>query len=403
VLRRILDKFAPLFEGKGKFSFLYPLWEAGDTFLYTPKHLTDGKVHVRDAIDFKRMMMTVVVALFPCVFMAMYNVGLQANSAIVAMGLSGADGWRGVLLQQWGIECDPKNFWACFVHGGLYFLPAYAVCMAVGGTWDVVFALVRQHEVNEGFFVTGLLFPLTLPPAIPLWQVALGISFGVVIGKEIFGGTGRNFLNPALTARAFLFFNNAEDISGDAVWTAVDGFSGATPLGMVAADGMEAVEKSVTLSQCYIGTIQGSMGETSVIACLIGAAFLILSGMGSWRIMLSMLMGAMAMSTLLYVCSVNEWTSNPAFEMPPHWHLAVGGLAFGLVFMATDPVSAAMTNVGQWIYGILIGVTVLLVRVVNPAFPEGTMLAILLGNVFAPLIDYYVVRANIRRRALRSA
>jgi Na+-transporting NADH:ubiquinone oxidoreductase subunit B len=253
--------------------------------------------------------------------------------------------------------------------------------------------------VNEGFFVTGLLFPLTLPPTIPLWQVAVGISFGVVVGKEIFGGTGRNFLNPALTARAFLFFAYAKQISGDSVWTAVDGFSGATPLGVLATDGFAAVKQSYHLSDCFLGNIQGSMGETSVVACLIGAAFMIVAGVASWRIMLSMLIGALGTATLFFALFEAGFTKTAAFAMEPHWHLVVGGFAFGTVFMATDPVSATVTNVGQWIYGFFIGVVVLLVRVVNPAFPEGTMLAILLGNTFAPLIDYYVVKANIRRRA----
>jgi len=272
------------------------------------------------------------------------------------------------------------------------------VTMVVGIAWEMLFAVVRGHELSEGFFVTGLLFPLTLPPAIPLWQIAIGVSFGVVIGLEIFGGTGRNFLNPALTARAFLFFAYPAEISGDTVWTAVDGFSGATPLGAAAAGGMEAVD--VTWTQAFLGTMQGSMGETSTLACLIGAAILVATGIGSWRIMLSMLVAAMGLAALFFAIGSG---TNPMFQMGPHWHLVLGGFAFGLVFMATDPVSAAMTEVGQYVYGALIGVLTILVRVVNPAFPEGVMLAILLGNVFAPLIDYFVVRANIKRRALRHA
>jgi len=397
-LRRFFDRLTPHFEPGGKLEKLYPVFEVIDTFFYTSGRVTTGRCHVRDAIDLKRAMSTVLVALIPCVVMAMYNTGLQANAAMAEMGLSQASGWRGDLLASMGIGYDPGNVWHNLMHGAVYFLPAYMVTMVVGIAWEMLFAVVRGHELSEGFFVTGLLFPLTLPPAIPLWQIAIGVSFGVVIGLEIFGGTGRNFLNPALTARAFLFFAYPAEISGDTVWTAVDGFSGATPLGAAAAGGMEAVD--VTWTQAFLGTMQGSMGETSTLACLIGAAILVATGIGSWRIMLSMLVAAMGLAALFFAIGSG---TNPMFQMGPHWHLVLGGFAFGLVFMATDPVSAAMTEVGQYVYGALIGVLTILVRVVNPAFPEGVMLAILLGNVFAPLIDYFVVRANIKRRALRHA
>jgi len=397
----MIDRVEPLFEEGGKLHKLYPLYEAIDTFLYTPRSVAPNPVHVRDAIDYKRMMMTVVVALLPCVVMAMYNTGYQAHLAIQQMGLEQVDGWRAEVMQYLGLAYDPSSVLANTVHGALYFLPVYIVCMAVGGAWEVLFALVRGHEVNEGFFVTGLLFPLTLPATIPLWQVALGISFGVVIGKEIFGGTGYNFLNPALTARTFLYFAYPAEISGDAVWTAVDGFSGATALGLASSPaGMDAVMQSVTFSDAFWGFIQGSMGETSVAACIIGAVILIATGIGSWRIMLSMLLGALAVAGMFFAAGSE---TNPMFQMPPHWHLVVGGFAFGLVFMATDPVSAAMTHTGQWFYGVLIGAMTILIRVINPGFPEGVMLAILFGNTFAPLIDFYVVRANIRRRQLRHA
>lgn len=422
MLRRLLDYIAPAFEKGGRFQRFYPLYEAMDTFFYSPGAKARGSCHVRDAIDYKRMMMTVVVALMPCVFMAMYNTGLQANLAMADLSTEAAakaveaEGWRGDVLNTIGVGHAPNSIWQCLVRGAMYFLPAYIVCMIAGGLCEVLFACVRGHEVNEGFFVTGLLFPLTLPPTIPLWQVAIGIIFGVVVGKEIFGGTGRNFLNPALTARTFLYFAYPAAISGDSVWTAVDGYSGATPLGEVALHGMDKVAagasqmqsffssvNGVTWFESFVGTIQGSMGETSVIACLLGMVFMLATGVASWRIMLSMLIGAMATSGLLYGFYLAGVTTNPAFAMPPHWHLVVGGFAFGLVFMATDPVSAANTKRGQWYYGFLIGLITILVRVVNPAFPEGVMLAILFGNAFAPLIDYYVVRANIRRRALRYA
>jgi Na+-transporting NADH:ubiquinone oxidoreductase subunit B len=274
------------------------------------------------------------------------------------------------------------------------------VCNAVGGFWESLFSMIRRHEVHEGFLVTGMLFPLTCPPNIPLWQVAIGISFGVVIGKEIFGGTGKNFLNPALTARAFLYFAYPAQISGDKVWVAVDGYSYATPLGQVPADGMAALEATMTKMDAFLGTIPGSMGETSVLACLFGAAVLIATGVGSWRIMLSMTLSTLVFGALLH--QVDSATNN-MFAMDPVWHLLLGSFAFGCVYMATDPVSAAFTNGGKWLYGGLIGLMTILIRVVNPAFPEGVMLAILFGNVFAPVLDYLFVQANIRRRAVRTA
>lgn len=397
-LRKLLDRVGPWFEKGGKLEKLYPLYEVTDTFFYTPKEPTVGSVHVRDANDFKRMMMIVVIAVMPCAFVAMLNTGYQANSAMATLGLTETSTWQGTVIGWLHTGYNPGSFLANFVHGALYFIPIYAVTMLVGGLWEVLFALIRGHEVNEGFFVTGILFPLTLPPTIPLWQVAIGISFGVVIGKELFGGTGRNFLNPALTGRAFLFFAYPASISGDAVWTAVDGYSGATPLAVVAEKGMTALSQQITWAQAFLGNMPGSLGETSTLACLVGAAILILTGIGSWRIISSMVVGAFALATLFYVVGSD---TNPAFQLPPHWHLVLGGFAFGTVFMATDPVTASLTRTGQYLYGLLIGGLIILVRVVNPAFPEGTMLAILLGNVFAPLLDYFVVRAHLKRRSLR--
>ncbi len=398
ILRKFLDRLRPHFAKGGKLERLYPVYEAIDTFLYSPGYVTRGATHIRDNADQKRIMITVGVALGPCVAMALYNTGYHANVAMDGMGIAAAAGWRGWVIDLFGVGYDPGNIFANVLHGLLYFAPVFLVCNIVGGFWEVVFATVRKHEVNEGFLVTGLLFPLTLPPTIPLWQVAVGISFGVVIGKEVFGGTGKNFLNPALTARAFLFFAYPAQMSGDTIWTAVDGFSGATPLGLVAADGMGALTAEVSWSVAFMGQIQGSMGETSTVACLIGAAFLLYTGIGSWRIMLAVLLGALATSALLYTAGSE---TNPMFGMSPAWHLVLGGFAFGLVFMATDPVSAAMTQKGQWIYGGLIGLMVVLIRVINPGFPEGMMLAILFGNVFAPAIDALVVRAHIKRRAQR--
>lgn len=416
LLRNLLDKVHPLFDKGGKFEKLYPLYEAGDTFLYTPGIVARGLTHIRDALDLKRMMSIVVVALVPCVLMALWNTGYQANlvlSKMSSMGLTPSFDWHHDVHQWLGLGHDPKNFLDNFVYGAIFFFPVYIVTLAAGGTAELIFSVVRKHEINEGFLVTSLLFPLVLPPTIPLWQVATGILFGVVVGKEIFGGTGRNFLNPALTGRTYLYFAHAGDISGDKVWTAVDGFSGATALGELAAAQPNQFENitetlqsisttagdySITWWDSFWGCIPGSMGETSVAACLIGAAVLIAAGIGSWRIMAGCCIGALGFSSILYLLPD---TNSAMFGIAPWWHFVLGGFAFGTVFMATDPVSASMTETGKWIYGILIGVMTIMVRSLNPAFPEGIMLAILFGNVFAPLIDYCVVQANIKRRAVR--
>ena len=434
MLRNLLDKIAPKFEKGGQLEKLYPLYEANDTFLYTPGEVTDGQTHVRDAIDLKRMMSMVIVALIPCILMAMYNTGYQAQKLIAAgqavptsetmFGAIWSGTWRFDVLQWFGILnesmvcADPGSFLSlgsilgCMFWGALYFIPVYLVCMVVGGHCELIFSIIRKHEINEGFLVTGMLFPLTLPPTIPLWQVAVGIIFGVVVGKEIFGGTGRNFLNPALTARAFLYFAYPTKISGDAVWTAVDGYTGATVLGEIAKPGAAAIgETAAGLKwesnwwDFFIGNVHGSMGETSTLCCLLGATFLIMTRIGSWRIMAGVLAGMTAFSFFLSACFQFGWTEawGQASNIMPWWHLVIGGFAFGTVFMATDPVSASMTNTGKWIYGALIGFMTVLVRSINPAFPEGIMLAILFANVFAPVIDWCVVQVNIKRRAARYA
>ena len=402
-LRHFLDKQAPLFEPGGKLEKLYPLWEAIDTLLYSPATVTSGTTHVRDGLDLKRMMGVVVFGLLPIVVMAMYNVGRQAHIAIAA-GAKPLDTWQTHLFQSMGFDFT-NAFWPDFVHGAIYFLPIFITCFAVGGGVEVLFSIVRKHEVNEGFFVTGFLLPLTLPPTIPLWQVALGTAFGVFVGKEIFGGTGMNVLNPALVSRAFLFFAYPAQISGDTPWIAanvvgVDGFSGATWLSRAAADGMTALNHlgAGAWKEAFFGFIPGSMGETSTLLCIVGALILIATGIGSWRTIAGVTFGTFAMASLL------NWVgsdTNAMFSVPFHWHIVLGGWAFGTVFMATDPVSSAFTDRGKWIYGFFIGVMVVLVRVVNPAYPEGMMLAILFMNCFAPLIDHFVVQGNIKRRAAR--
>lgn len=400
-LRNFFDRIEPHFEKGGKYEKLFPIYEMVESFLYTPKTVTTAAPHARSYIDMKRIMTYVVIATIPCILFAWYNTGLQANSAIAVLGESAETGWRIWLLQAFGIGLNPDSIIACMIHGMLYFFPIYIVTLVAGGIFEVIFATVRGHEVNEGFLVTSMLYTLIVPASTPLWQVALGIIFGVVIGKEVFGGTGKNFLNPALTGRAFLYFAYPAQMSGDSIWTPVDGFSGATALSVSASAGYEQLAANgITWMDAFIGTIQGSLGETSTLACLIGLAFLLMTKIANWRLVVGCMVGMIGFSALLNFVGSE---TNPMFAMPWYWHLVTGGFAFGLAFMVTEPVSASHTNTGRFIYGALIGFMVVMIRVINPAFPEGMMLAILFGNVFAPLIDYFVVQANIKRRAKRHA
>jgi Na+-transporting NADH:ubiquinone oxidoreductase subunit B len=361
---------------------------------------------VRDAVDLKRIMMTVVIATIPCVIMAMFNTGLQANLAIDPAKAGELVGWRHDVIRWLGVGYSPKSVIADVVHGALYFLPLYIVTMVVGLTWEVLFAIVRKVEVNEGFFVTGILFPLILPPTTPLWQAALGISFGVVIAKEVFGGTGMNFINPALAARAFLFFAYPAEISGDKVWTAVppdvavDGFSGATLLGQMRVMTQPFEQAGFSWFRAFFGFEPGSMGETSALACLIGAVIIAVTKVGSWRIMVSMALGTIAMALVFNTIGS---ATNPWYAVPFWWHMVLGGWAFAMAFMATDPVTSPFAEKGKWVYGFLIGALIVLIRVVNPAYPESTMLVILFMNVMAPVIDYGFLRANVKRRRARAA
>ncbi|MDF1691111.1 MAG: NADH:ubiquinone reductase (Na(+)-transporting) subunit B [Zhongshania sp.] len=395
-LRKILDDMAPHFEKGGRYEKWYALYEAADTIFYSPSSVTKSNAHVRDGVDLKRIMITVWFCAFPAMFYGMWNIGFQANQIMLDSGIAAGEGWRHVMISMMA-GYDPASLWDNFWHGFWYFIPVYAVTFLVGGFWEVLFAMKRGHEVNEGFFVTSILFALICPPSIPLWQVALGISFGVVIAKEVFGGTGKNFLNPALAGRAFLFFAYPAQMSGDAVWTAVDGFTGATPLSIAASDGMAVLQEKMTWMDAFLGNMQGSMGEVSTLAIFLGGAVLLWTGIASWRIVVGVLIGMFSLSMLFN----SMQSDNLMMAMPWHWHLVLGGFAFGMMFMATDPVSSSMTNTGKWIFGALIGCMVVLIRVVNPAFPEGMMLAILFANLFAPLIDHFVVQANIKRRLAR--
>lgn len=389
--KKLSDSFA---EG-GRWERLRPLYEAADNFLFTPGTVTRGAPHVRDAMDLKRMMITVVIALIPTVVMAFYNTGLQINLALQAQGAGQASGWRGGLLELLGLGIDPNNTVGNAIHGALYFLPVYFVTLIAGGSWEILFACVRKQAINEGFLVTSLLFALILPPDIPWWQAAFGISFGVVVGKEIFGGVGMNILNPALVGRAFLFFSYPREMTGNTVWVPIDGYTRATPLAELADPELEL---SISWQDAFIGLMPGSMGETSTLACLIGAAILIVTQVGSWRVMTGVLLG---MAVVAWLFNEVGSATNPMFKVTPEWHLVLGGFAFGTVYMATDPVSSTHTQPGQYVYGFLIGALTVLVRVINPGFPEGIMLAILFGNIFAPTIDRIFLDRNIKRRQRR--
>jgi len=395
-LRNLLDKQKPLFQKGGKLENLYYLYEAGETFLFSPKHTTGPRgAQVKDAIDLKRMMITVVIAMIPCLLFGIYNTG---HMHFLAVG-------------------EEASFGDKFILGLTLVLPIVIVSYAAGGLVEAVFAVVRKHPINEGFLVTGMLIPLVVPATTPLWQVALATVFAVVIAKEVFGGTGMNILNVAMTARAFLYFAYPAQISGDQVWTylgdktPVDGFSGATALAVAYNSGQDGVNAVSNLADhnsalmdgmfgfanMFFGFIPGSIGETSTLMVLLGAAILLFTGVASWKIMVSAFGGAYIMAAIMQLLAVNEFMA-----MPAHYHLVMGGIAFGIVFMATDPVSAAQTESGKWIYGLLIGVLTIIIRVTNPAYPEGIMLAVLFMNVFAPLIDHYVVKANKKRRLQRA-
>jgi len=396
-LRNFFNSLEPHFQKDGKYKKFYPIFEMVETIFFTSNTVTKAAPHARSFVDMKRIMTYVVIATIPCVLWALYNTGFQTNAALSSLNLDDFNGWRIFLLQAIGIGLDPNSIWANVAHGSLYFVPIYLTTLIAGGVCEVLFATVRGHEVNEGFLVTSMLFALTLPASTPLWQVALGISFGVVVGKEVFGGTGKNFLNPALTGRAFLYFAYPAYMSGDSIWTPVDGFSGATSLGISASEGFESLSNyGITWLDAFLGNIQGSLGETSTLAIAIGLCFLLLTKIGNYRMIVGCLIGMITFSSLLNLIGSD---TNPMFSMPWYWHLVIGSYAFGLVFMVTEPVSGSHTNLGRYIYGALIGFMVVMIRVLNPAFPEGMMLAILFGNIFAPLIDHFVVIANIKKRA----
>lgn len=414
MLLGLFKKIAPMFEKGGVLEKLYPLYEAQFTLLFSSGKVTTGNTHVRDYIDLKRIMIIVFFAVFPAMIYGWFNVGDQTIMALSTMdngaevastnyALFSADYHYAIVQMLGGSLGADAGVCSKFLIGFVYFLPIYITVFVVGAFWEVLFCLVRGHEVNEGFFVTSILFALIVPPTIPLWQAALGITFGVVIGKEVFGGTGRNFMNPALTGRAFLFFAYPASISGTNCWVPVDGFSGATPLAQWAEGGEAALVNTlgekITWMDAFIGNIPGSLGEGSTLMIILGAVMIVGLGIASWRIMAGILLGAFLCSSIFNAVGSD---TNYMFSMTFIWHLVLGGFAFGTVFMATDPVSSSFTEGGKWAFGILIGVMVVLIRTVNPAYPEGMMLAILFANCWAPLFDYLATNRNIKRRLARA-
>ena len=389
-LRDILDKIAPTFKADGKLEKLYPIFEATDTILFSTDERTHSGPHIRDSVDVKRVMILVVIALIPCYIFGAMNVGYQ-----MAMALGQSSTMQENLM-----------------NGAMKILPIIAVAFASGAFWELLFAVVRRHPVSEGFLVTCALIPLVMPPTIPLWQVAVATTFGIVIGKEIFGGVGMNIFNPALVARGFLFFTYPGRISGDKVWVSgPDGYSGATALAIPAAElSHDAVTLLDSVTQfdfswinLFMGWIPGSIGETSTLWIMVGAVFLALTGIASWRVMVGAILGLTGMAVLTNFMAEITGSTNTMLTLPAHYHLVMGGFAFGVAFMATEPVTGAHTDKGRWIYGIFIGGLTVIIRSINPAYPEGAMLAILLMNAFASLIDYFVIQGNIKRRMVRYA
>ncbi|PID27087.1 MAG: NADH:ubiquinone reductase (Na(+)-transporting) subunit B [Candidatus Cloacimonadota bacterium] len=384
-LHNMLEKVKPNFEKGGKYEKLYPLFEMTETFLFSQPIPTKKGAHIRDGVDSKRFMTMVIYALMPAMLFGMYNIGFQHYKSI-------------------GAEA---SIFEMFIKGAWSLIPIYIVTFGVGGFWEMLFSVIRKHEINEGLLVTGFLIPLIVPPTIPLWQLAIAVSFGVVIAKEVFGGTGMNIFNPALMARAFLFFAYPKNISGNSVWTVfgdktIDAYTSATPLSVVVEGSTTTtpvvdnlLSSGYSFMDMFLGFIPGSVGEVSTLAILLGAAFLIITGVGSWRIMLSIFVGGYLMALLMNGFAPD---SSSLLAIPPHYHMVMGGFAFGAVFMATDPISASQTNKGKYIYGFLIGVIAIIIRSLNPAYPEGMMLSILFMNAFAPLIDHYIVAGNKKRR-----
>tara|TARA_B100000029_G_scaffold510840_1_gene603338 strand:+ start:1197 stop:2429 length:1233 start_codon:yes stop_codon:yes gene_type:complete len=400
-LRNFFDSNKKHFINEGKYKKWFPIFDAIENFIFSTTTKTTNPIHVRDALDIQRVMVIVWLSTFPIMFYGMYNIGDHGLNYLNSINVDNTGDWHHYLISLVGYE-NPTIFSKIWF-GAMYFIPIYFISFTVGLFWEIVFAVVRKHEINEGLFVSSVLFALTCPPDIPLWQAAMGITFGIVIGKEIFGGTGKNFLNPALTGRAFLYFAYPTQISGDRVWIAgmsdhtviPEGFSGATPLAYAAESGVNGVRDNFSWFDSFVGNIPGSIGETSVVFIALAGMILLITRVASYRIILGTLIGMILMTSILNIVGSD---TNPMFNLPWYWHLVIGGFAFGLIFMATEPVSGSGTNLGRWIYGAIIGITVILIRVINPAFPEGMMLSILFANLLAPVIDHLVISSNIKHR-----
>ena len=400
-LRNYFNSVKPNFVGGGKYVRWFPLFDAIENFIFSTSTKTVNPIHVRDSLDIQRVMVIVWLSAFPALFFGIYNIGDYGLNYLNTIGVEDTGDWHHSLISLLGY--DNNSFLNKFWFGAVYFIPIYFVAFTVGIFWEAVFAIIRKHEINEGLFVSSILFALTCPPDLPLWQAALGMTFGIVIGKEVFGGTGKNFLNPALTGRAFLYFAYPSDISGDKVWIAglndmnviPEGYSGATALSYAAQSGVDGLQENFSWTNAFFGFMPGSVGETSTFLILIAGLILVFTRVASYRIILGTIIGMIVMTSILNLVGSE---TNIMFNVPWYWHLVIGSFAFGLVFMATEPVSGSGTNIGRWIYGGVIGVTVILIRVVNPAFPEGMMLAILFANLLAPVIDQFVINANIAKR-----
>jgi Na+-transporting NADH:ubiquinone oxidoreductase subunit B len=399
-MRRLFDHLRPKFRQLGEYAPYRGLFQLLDRFLYSSPARTSGTVHVRSANNVQRLVNNFVVATIPCWLIGMWNLGEQTNQAMQQFGIAIAPGWRGWLLSSLGVGYDPENIAACLLHGFLYFFPIFIVALLTGACWEALFAHKRRRPVDEGLLSIAWLYTLILPATVPLYQAALGMTFGMVVGKGIFGGTGRYLVNPAMLGLAFLTFSYSNLLFGQGAWIPVPGYDEPTTIELAVEEGGVSAVLSVGYDwwQLFIGNQPGPIGVTSVLGCLLGAAFLIISGTASWRIMLGSLFGMIA--TVLFFNNVGP-ADNPMFSVPWTWHLLIGGWAFGTVFLATDPVAAATTNPGRWGFGVLVGVLTIIVRVTNPSYYEGVIFAILLASIFSPLFDFVVVELNIRRRRLR--
>ncbi|MGI9294535.1 MAG: RnfABCDGE type electron transport complex subunit D [Pseudomonadales bacterium] len=400
-MRKLFDRLRPRFEEHGKHAAYRGLFQLLDRFLYSSPNATIGAPHVRDANNVQRLMNYFVIASIPCWLIGLWNLGEQTNFAMAQIGMTEAPGWRGTIMAAFGLGYNPQNVVACFFHGFLYFLPIFLVALLTGAFWESIFAQLRRRPVDEGLLAMAWLFALIMPATVPMYAVVLGMSFGIVVGKGIYGGMGRYLFSPVVLGFAFILFSFSDLFFGQGTWIPVPGYDEPTTVKLAIDEGGIAALQAVDYHwwQLFIGNQPGPIGITSILGCLLGAVFLIFSGMVSWRIMAGSLIGMIATVLLLNVLGPED---NPMFHVPWYWHFVIGGWAFATVFVATDPVAAATTNPGRWGFGILVGTLTIIVRVTNPSLFQGAVFAILLASVFSPLFDYFVMERNIKRRAQRA-